>query len=112
LDGAELLLYNFPINETGHVTPLAAPTSIASVHAAHADGHHHGHGGGHDHAAHDHGHVHDHAPAHRHEPLGPRPAADPGLRVLSALTLSATGRLMAAGAMAATLWLLVLWAMS
>jgi len=107
LDGAPLLLYNFSLNETGSVTPLAAPPSIASAHAAHAEGHHHGHGARHDHAAHGHDHSHDYG----HEPLPQRPAPGAGLTVISALTLSATGRLIAAGAMATALWLLALWAM-
>jgi hypothetical protein len=47
--------------------------------------------------------VHDHAGAGR-------PA--PGLRIVSALTMSVTGRLLAASLMAATLWLLALWAMT
>ncbi|AVO46076.1 hypothetical protein [Phreatobacter cathodiphilus] len=83
----------------------AQPVTVSRREAhAHDHAHAHVHGGGHDHA---HAHSHDHAQAHAHA-APPRPA----LRVVSALTLSAPGRLLAAGAMAATLWLLALWAMT
>jgi len=59
---------------------------------------------GHDpHPAHDHHHHHAHD-GHDHGTA--RPVA-----VVSALTASAAGRLLVAGGLAATLWLLVLWAM-
>jgi hypothetical protein len=76
---------------------LAAQPLIVSSREAHA--HDHAHAGGHGHGAH----------AHHHAPAAPAP---PAFRVVSALTLSAPGRLLAAGAMAAVLWLLALWAMS
>lgn len=97
LDAAALLLYNLFLIPTRTSTPLAAQPVIVSSREAHAHDHAHAGGQGHGDHAHDHGHA---APGR------------PAFRVASALTLSATGRLIAAGALAATLWLLVLWAMS
>ena len=97
LDAASLLLYNLSLTETRTSTPLAAQPVIVSSREAHA--HDHAHPGGHGHGIHAHDHVH----------AAPR---RPALRVVSALTLSAPGRLLAAGGMAATLWLLALWAMT
>lgn len=99
LDAASLLLYNLSLTETRTSTPLAAQPVIVSSREAHAHDHAHSDGHGHGHGIHAHDHVHG-------------PPRRPALRVVSALTLSAPGRLLAAGAMAATLWLLALWAMT
>ncbi|MDP2804130.1 MAG: hypothetical protein Q8O26_19840 [Phreatobacter sp.] len=80
---------------------MATPALPASPRPVPAGGHDHGHAHGLDHG-HDLAHAHGHA--------GRRTV--PGLRIVSALTMSATGRLLAAGLLAATLWLLALWAMT